>query len=64
MKNEEILNEAKELHNEAKCDADYFINEIKEVSKDLDVDFKSYFKLILTIMEDEYERKFKETFKA
>ena len=49
---------------EAKCDVDYFINEIKEVSKDLEVDFKDYFKLILTLMEAEYERKFKETFKA
>lgn len=64
MKNEEILNKAKELHHEAVCDVDYFIKEIKTVSKDLDVDFKGYFKLILTIMEDEYERKFKETFKA
>lgn len=63
MKNE-ILNKAKELHNEAKYDTDYFINEIKEVSKDLEVDFKDYFKLILTLMETEYERKFKETFKA
>lgn len=54
----------KELQSEAKCDADYFINEIKEVSKDLEVDFKDYFKLILTLMEAEYERKFKETFKA
>lgn len=54
----------KELHNEAKCDVNYFINEIKEVSKDLEVDFKDYFKLILIMMEDEYERKFKETFKA
>lgn len=64
MTNKEILNKAKELHNEAKCDVDYFINEIKEVSKDLEVDFKDYFKLILTLMEAEYERKFKETFKA
>ncbi len=54
----------KEIKSEAKCDVDYFINEIKEVSKDLEVDFKDYFKLILTLMEAEYERKFKETFKA
>lgn len=67
MKNSElieILNRAKELQSEAKCDTVYFINEIKEVSKDLEVDFKDYFKLILTLMEAEYERKFKETFKA
>ena len=48
----------KEIKSEAKCDIDYFINEIKEVSKDLEVDFKDY------LMEAEYERKFKETFKA
>lgn len=54
----------KEIKSEAKCDVDYFINEIKEVSKDLEVDFKDYFKLILALMETEYERKFKETFKA
>ena len=61
-----FLNEqnSKEVQSEAEIDVDYFASEIKKVAKDLKVDFKDYFKLILTLMEKEYERKFKETFKA